>query len=112
MPQDQKNTTLEVVFDTPEQDTYRFTASQISMDDRYLPGFLQIRDEDGRNVGYLRAERVLMVRRTDSDPTSKPRTGAAMGPQVTITTTQPGGPPLSPAQLAALAQHAAKAARV
>ena len=75
------------------------------MDDRYLPGFLQVRDEDGRNVGYLRAERVLMVRRTDSDPTSKPRTAAAPGPQVTITTAQPSGPSPSPAQIAALAQH-------
>lgn len=111
MSQEQKNTTYEIVFDAADLPVHQVTAAYTNIDDRMYPGWVLLRDENGALVAKVRADRTLMIRRAEANPIGRTAM-AASAPQVTITTTAGSGSGLSPAHVAALREHAAKAARV
>lgn len=118
MGQDQKNTTWLVTVNdgTAGDSTYQVTAAYTRTDQSNYPGYVLLHDEDRNLVALVPYQPNLLIRRADSDPTlhraaKASASASASAPQITFTGTQSSGAP-SPAQLAALAQHAAKAARV
>jgi hypothetical protein len=74
---DQKNTTYEITFDTPDLDTYQLTAAYTVVDERMFPGWVLFKDQHGAIVGKARANRTLAIARADALPDDPGNTAAA-----------------------------------
>lgn len=110
MTQDrQKNTTYQVMFDAADMPVYQVTAAFTKIDEQAFPGWVQFRDEDNKLVAKVRANRTLMIRRADSDPTARPappRPSAAPSPATAAKATRPI--PASPTDLKRLSTVGSK----
>jgi hypothetical protein len=103
MAQDNKNTTLIVSFSEGSGlKDVRVTAATVAHDDCYIPGYLQLRDENNLTVAYIPMSRGPLIRRQDSDPTLTPRPPAPV----------PRPPLATQADVARLANAGSKAGRV
>jgi len=93
MPQNLRNTMMAVI--TATGDAWPVAAATVTYDDRYMPAFLQLRDEDGRTVGWASMDKVALILRTDATTAAVP--------------SHPKLPAASPAQIGALKAQSAMA---
>jgi hypothetical protein len=86
---------------------YAVTAAKPTYDDRYWPGFIQLRDGEGDLVALVPIGAHPLIRRQDSDPTMAKRSAAAAAPPRPPVPR----PPQTPASRAALEQLAARGSK-
>jgi hypothetical protein len=112
MAQDQRNTTLDVFLAVGEEiEQHRVTAATVAYDERYMPGWLQLRDESGLTNAYVSMQHTALIRRAEADPTRTSRPAAPMPAPPRVT--PPPRPPLATqADVARLANVGSKAGRV